>query len=119
MSPIRTDDRRLTTLPARGGLASYPHEHAKKMGADQILSHVQWHHSEYHAQDGSDEHWNIEPMLIQAHRERTAKIDIPQIAKTKRLAKEHEEFRRRMLLPRDERPPQRSRWPSRPFPKRR
>jgi len=33
---------------------------------------------------------------IRDHREKTAKIDIPQIAKTKRLTAKQEEFRRRL-----------------------
>lgn len=100
-------------------IAEIQFSHARQMSADQIISLFQFHHILYHAQDGSDEHWNLEPMLIQAHRERTAKIDVPQIGKTRRISKENEEFQRRLLTPRDERPPKRSRWGSRPFPKRR
>jgi hypothetical protein len=51
---------------------------------------------------------------IRGHRERTAKIDAPQIAKTWRISKEHEEF----VRPRDECPPKESRWPKREFQKR-
>jgi hypothetical protein len=99
-------------------LFKIPYEHAESMSAEQIISLVQWQHIFPHALDGSDEHWNIEPLLIQQHREVTAKIDIPQIAKTKRISREHEEFQRRLLTPRDEREPRKSRWPSRKFPKR-
>jgi len=96
-----------------------PHAHAKLMTAEQIISLFQFHHIEYHATEGSDEHWNLEPMLIAPHKERTAKIDVPQIAKTKRIAKANDDFVRRLLMPRDERPPKQSRWGKRPFPKRR
>lgn len=99
-------------------LFQIPHEHAKLMTDDQMLSLVQWHHIEYHAHDGSDEHWNLDPLTIRGHRARTAKIDVPQIAKTKRISKETEEFRQRLLMPRDQRPAKRSRMQSRPFPKR-
>jgi hypothetical protein len=103
-------------------LFQIPYEHAKLMSAEQVLSLVQWNHIHYHADmkddPDRDAHWNLEPMLIQTHRERTAKIDIPQIAKTKRISKQHEEFKRLMLTPRDERLERKSRWPSRKFPKR-
>jgi len=99
-------------------LFQIPHEHAKLMSDDQIISLVQFHHIEYHATDGSDEHWNLDPMLIAPHKERTAKIDVPQIAKTKRITAAQAEFRRTMLTPRADRPPKQSRWASRPFQKR-
>lgn len=100
-------------------LFQIPHEHARLMTDEQLLSLFQWHHNEYHAQEGSDEHWNLEPMTIRGHRSRTAKIDVPQIAKTKRISRAHEEFRQRLLTPRDERPLKRSKWASRPFQRRR
>jgi hypothetical protein len=96
-------------------LFQIPHEHAKLMTDDQVLSLVQWHHIEYHATGGSDEHWNLDPLTIKGHKARTAKIDVPQIAKTKRLTAAQEEFRRTMTTPRDERPPKQSRWGKRPF----
>ena len=89
------------------------------MTADQIISLVQWHHIHYHRDSANDEHWNLDPLPIRAHSERTAKIDIPQIAKTKRITKDQEAFRARILTPRDQRPAKRSRFQSRPFPKRR
>lgn len=98
-------------------LFEIPHEHAKMMTVEQVLSLVQFHHIEYHTHDGSDEHWNLEPMLIKAHRARTSNIDVPQIAKTERLRKEHIELQRRLLTPREEREPKRSRWGSRKFQK--
>lgn len=103
-------------------IAGISMDHARLMHADQIISLFHFHHIEYHAQDGADEHWNLDPLLIAPHKERTAKIDIPQIAKTKRLSKEHEEFQRRILTPRDERPKKKGTFPpsrkmqSRPFP---
>lgn len=99
-------------------LFQIPHEHAKLMTADQMLSLVEWHHIEYHATEGSDEHWNLDPMTIKGHKARTAKIDLPQIAKTKRITKAHEEFRRTILTPRDERLPKQSRWGKRRFQRR-
>ena len=100
-------------------LLQIPHEHAKLMTEDQIISLVQWHHIEYHATGGTVDHWNLDPLTIRGHRARTAKIDVPQIAKTRRISKSEEEFRQRLLTPRDERPPKRSKWGSRPFQQRR
>lgn len=99
-------------------LAQIPHAHAKLMTADDLISLFQWHHIEYHADSANDAHYNLDPLLIKAHRERTAKIDIPQIAKTKRITKDQAAFRARILTPRDQRPPKQSRWGSRPFQKR-
>lgn len=99
-------------------LAKIPHAHAEQMTEDMVLSLFDWHHIVYHADSANDEHYNLEPMLIRAHRERTAKIDVPQIAKTKRITRAQEEFRRTLLTPRDQRPPKVSRWGSRPFQKR-
>ncbi len=99
-------------------LFQIPHDHAKQMSAEQILSLVEWNHIIYHVHDGPDEHHNLEPMLRADHRERTAKVDVPQIAKTRRISREHEEFQRRLLTPRDERPEKRSRWPKRAFQRR-
>lgn len=100
-------------------LLGIPYEHAVQMTAEQIISLVQWHHIHYHRDSANDEHWNLDPLPIRAHKERTAKIDLPQIGKTKRLTKAHEEFRRTILTPRDERPVKKSRWGSRQFQKRR
>jgi len=64
----------------------------RDMTAEQICSLFQWHHVTYHAwllEAGNEKMLNhpsiLTPMYISAHRERTAKVDIPQIAKTKRI----------------------------------
>ena len=114
-SHITLKDKLAATLRE---LFKIPYCDAQQMTADQIISLVQFHHIVYHVHDGSDSHWNLEPMLIGEHRERTAKIDAPQIAKTNRISKAEAEFRGRLLTPRAEREPRKSRWSSRPFPKR-
>jgi hypothetical protein len=100
-------------------LLGIPYEHAKLMSAEQIISLVQFDHIHHHAlnkhEPWVDEHWNLDPLLIGGHKIKTRTIDVPQIAKTKRISKEQEEFRNRLLIPRDERPPKKSRWGSRPF----
>lgn len=95
------------------------HAEARELSEDQILSLFQWDHSVTpHAEDGEDCHWNLEPKLIVPHRIKTKTVDVPGIAKRKRVAKAEAEFRARLLTPRDQRPPKKSRWGSRPFPKR-
>lgn len=83
-----------SSLLARGEI---PYLDAKLMTAEQLNSLYQWHHNMRHAEDGGDHFSNIEPMLIAPHRERTAKIDAPEIAKNKRIDKAHKDFQRRML----------------------
>jgi hypothetical protein len=103
-------ERLAAALLARGEI---PYLDAKLLTAEQLNSLYQFHHNIRHAEDGSDHFSNLEPMLIATHRERTRKIDVPAIAKGKRLTLKHEEFRRR-LLAKDAgiaRPP--SRWPRR------
>jgi hypothetical protein len=93
---------------------------------------VEWHHSPplglrpydeatgKYTPDANDPRY-IVPMGKAPHRERTAKIDVPAIAKTKQLTKNHAAFVATMLAkagvddaPRDVR---RSRIPTRPFQK--
>jgi hypothetical protein len=63
-----------------------PHEQAKTMTAEQIISKFHFnHHPIPHAYDGPDEPWNLDPEPAESHREITAKIDIPRIAKSKRV----------------------------------
>jgi hypothetical protein len=96
------------------------HDEAKALSEDQILSLFHWDHDPIpHAEDGADEHHNLVPNLIAPHREKTAKVDVPQIAKRKRVAAAHAEHTRAMATPRDQRPAKQSRWQSRPFPKKR
>lgn len=97
-------------------LGHVSYAHAKQMSARHILSLYQWHHNIPHAEGGGDVFWNLQPELIAAHREKTATVDVPRIAKNKRLSAKHEEFRRRLLAKEpgvSVRPP--SRWPKRGF----
>jgi hypothetical protein len=110
------------TLHASGGCGVtpiIPFSEAQRMTEDQIIALFHFDHYPIpHAQGGPDAPWNLVPTLRPEHAEKTAKIDIPQIAKTKRLSREHEEFRQRLLTPRDERPVRKSRIQSRGFEKR-
>lgn len=92
---------------------------------------IEWHHSPPIAQrawDGraydppANDPYYIVPMGKAAHRKRTAEIDIPAIAKTKRITKAQEEFRTRMLAKStgEPAPPRKGRqWPKRAFQSRR
>ena len=95
------------------------HAEAKALSEDQVLSLYNWDHTVIpHAENGPDEFWNLAPELIVPHRKKTATVDVPGIAKRRRVNKAHLEFQRLMLTPRDERPAKQSRWGSRPFAKR-
>lgn len=90
-------------------------EHAKAMTTDQIVSLFQFdHYPIRHEAGGPTEAWNLVPRLIRAHRDKTKK-DVGEIAKIRRISADEEAFRRRLLVPRDQRAPKRSRWPKRPM----
>jgi hypothetical protein len=98
---------------------------AKTLTADQIIARFDHHHVILEHFGGVTEPWNIQPMLRPEHRKRTAKLDIPAVAKGKRIAKIEAKHKAKMaekLLPvdvtgelggRSERP--KPRWPSRPM----
>jgi hypothetical protein len=108
-----------------------PHDHAKLMTADQIISLFQLdHYPIRHADGGPDEPWNLEFKFIGAHREKT-KRDQAEMAKSKRIRKRLASFDPRSPVclveamaadraglkgPRY-RPKQTRKIPSRPFPK--
>lgn len=95
------------------------HDEAKALSEDQILSIFHWDHDPIpHAEGGEDTHYNLTPKLIPGHKKKTATVDVPGIAKRKRVATGHIEHTRTMLTPRDQREPKKSKWASRPFPKR-
>ena len=67
----------------------YPHrwyDDAKRMTEDQFLSLFQWDHNILHAthDENRDMFWNLTPLLIKEHREKT-KVDAKVIAKSKRI----------------------------------
>jgi len=74
-----------------------PLEHAKQMTARELMSLFEWDHGIHKAIGGPDKHWNYTARLIPEHRIKTRKKDIPQIAKTKRIEKDHAEFQRKIL----------------------
>jgi hypothetical protein len=71
-------------------------EAAKRMTAKEICAKFEFDHGVHVAIGGNNHPTNLTPRLPPEHAEKTNKIDKPQIAKTKRVAAEQEEFRRRM-----------------------
>lgn len=104
----RWDDEESTYVPV------IDYEESKSMTADQIIARFHFDHTVAHAHDGPAEPWNLKPTPVEEHRKKTAKIDIPRIAKGKRIAlKERQRLERRVTGERK----LRSKIPSRPFPK--
>lgn len=88
-------------------------EHAKLMSSTQIVSLFQFdHYPIRHEAGGPAEPWNLVPRLIMPHREKTKK-DVGEVAKIRRVSREHEDFVKRLLVPRDQREPRKSKWPKR------
>lgn len=67
-------------------LLQIPYEHAKLMTEDQVLSLVQWDHGILHGVEVNNEHWNLTPRTIMAHREKS-KTDTGIVAKVVRIEK--------------------------------
>ncbi|KRQ99236.1 hypothetical protein [Bradyrhizobium valentinum] len=106
----------LLALTDDDGERLIPHEHAKLMSADQIISLFQFDHYPIRVEAGGPtEPWNLDPRLILEHRIKTAKKDMPEIAKIRHVTDAEAEFRARLLAKdRGERRPK-GRWPSRPM----
>lgn len=89
-----------------------PHQEAKTLTAEQIIARFRFDHYPIpHAEDGPDEPWNIQPIPTAEHAIKTATIDVPGIAKRKRVVIAEAEFHERMATPRAERPAKKSRFP--------
>jgi hypothetical protein len=98
-------------------LGHIPHEHAKLMTAAQIISLYQFDHYPIRKVDGGqDEPWNLRPLGIMAHREKTGR-DITELRKADRLAKARAALA--YVLATGKKPPEapKRKIPSRPFPK--
>lgn len=76
----------LLQLRDAGGMPLISYEHSKLMTADQICSLFNFDHYPIRKADGGpDEPWNLQPLLIKAHRIKTAKKDKPELSKQARL----------------------------------
>jgi hypothetical protein len=77
---------------------SIPHKQAAAMTVDEIIGLIERDHDPIPAALGGSNHpSNLVPRLKAVHREKTAKIDIPMIAKVKRIADKYAEYRRKLL----------------------
>ncbi len=65
-------------------LGHVPYRDAKCMSADQLISLYNWDHNILHAIDANDAFWNLTPVIISAHREKS-KRDTAIVAKSKRI----------------------------------
>lgn len=67
-----------------------PRNEAKLLEEDQLLSLFQWDHNEFYTlgSESRDKFWNLTPMLIRAHREKT-RTDAKIIAKGRRIREKH------------------------------
>jgi hypothetical protein len=73
-------------------IGAIPHEHAKLMTEDQVLSLFQFDHGILHAIDPIDEFWNLTPRFIAPHRIKSHR-DTAIVAKVKRIEKRPEKWR--------------------------
>jgi hypothetical protein len=100
---------------------------AKTMTAKEIVEEferrTQDEHIVPHAIGGPTHPSNMQIIVAEDHAPKT-KIDVREIAKTKRIMKKEEEFRARILAKSGQAEPEpkpqkfKKKWPSRPFPKR-
>ncbi len=81
----------------------------RKVQAKAVVALFHFDHVIFHAHGGAAKWWNLDPKLVAVHREKTAKIDVPAIAKGKRIARTNEEFAGRLL---DKSNGQHAYWPS-------
>jgi hypothetical protein len=83
----RISDRTFAAM-ALLALGKIPYEHAKAMGETNFLSLWICDHNMLHSSEhpDRDEFWNLTPMLIAEHREKT-KQDMKIIAKSRRIRK--------------------------------
>ena len=76
---------------------SYEEAKSKKLTSRQIIARYEWDHYPVRKADGGpDEPWNLVPRLIAAHRDKTARIDLPEIAKGKRIRAKWQHHQQRM-----------------------
>lgn len=91
----------LLDLKFGDGRAVIDREAAKHMTPLEIIdsfeSTIQFDHGVHASIGGSNHPTNLTPRHPSAHKVKTDKIDIPQIAKTKRIEKDQQEFRNRIL----------------------
>jgi hypothetical protein len=104
----------LQLLDAQGN--GIPFAEAQLLSPHEIIGLFQCHHEVKRANGGGNHPTNLTMMLYREHRTRTAKIDVPEIRKGRRLARGHQAHiaavRSKILAVPDTRPDKpRTRWP--------
>jgi len=95
-------------------------EWAKTRTTNDIIAMFECDHYPVPVAEGGTNHpTNLEMILVHEHREKTAKTDVPRIAKGKRLTDAHVAFQAKILAKSGQGPsetsPWRGKWPSRPM----
>jgi len=71
-----------------------PYEKSKTVDDDYIIAQWHWdHYPHRHGDGGPSQAWNLVPIPALEHRAKTAKVDVPQMAKSKRIRAEEEAHR--------------------------
>lgn len=106
----------LLQLTDANGERLIPHEDAKRMSADQIISlFVRDHDPVRHEHGGPDEPWNLTYRFIRPHRKKSGQ-ERTEMARERDVRRTVDEHVQRMLLKQPGRkPPRKSRWASRPM----
>lgn len=128
--PKLTDKQKLTIMARYCRCPGLPERGIKCGQPLPRMQDCEFDHIHARALGGSDEIDNLQPLCPSCHKVKTNGLggekriasngsDKHAIAKARRIAKREEEFRQRVLAKAEGREPERkSRWPSRPFPKR-
>lgn len=96
MTHTRISDRTLLAH-CLARLFGIPHEHQQAMHEDQMISLVERDHWPVPVAEGGSGHFsNVWARLIGEHREKTRKVDVPGIAKRKRIARAEAAHQARM-----------------------
>jgi hypothetical protein len=97
-----------------------PHEIAKELSEDDVIAMLgEWdHYPHRYADGGGNQFWNLRPMFAADHKRKT-KLDAKDMAKERKVRRAHAKHISRMTAKRGlSASPRPSRWPKRPFPKR-
>lgn len=113
---LLTMERYRLALAGRAGDANDLYHDAKQMTAAQLISLFQFDHFPLrHADGGPAEPWNLAPVMIAAHRAKSARVDQPGMAKERRIEAKWAAHNRAVAAGRKPPPRTTSRWPRRPM----
>jgi hypothetical protein len=84
-----------------------------RVPAEEVLKRYTFDHIHLHSLGGADLWWNLDPRRRGEELNLKNSLDTSRVAKVRRLAAEHEDFRRRVLVVRKTKKQKRYRWPKR------